>query len=473
MTPINLIRSSAFRLAFLYMTLFGMSVLLLLGYIYWTTTGFMENQVEETINAEILGLSERYELLGIAGLIHIVNERTTKDTTRTSIYLVTDKEFNPLAGNLEQWPHVTEDLNGWMKFIMNPSPQALPEMALARHIPLKGDFHLLVGRDESDRRKLEQMIIKSLGSGMALTLVLGLLGGLLMSRGMLRRLDVISRGSREIMRGDLSRRIPLKGTNDEFDRLIGSLNDMLDRIEALMAGLRQVSDNIAHDLRSPLNRLRTRLEVVLLEQPDAEGYRTVIEKSIASVDELLQTFNALLKIAQAEAGLKREDITQLDLAALVSDVAELYEPLAEEKGQHFKTLFSGRAYISGNRHLLSQAIANMVDNAIKYTPQGGEVALQLTRTKEGATLVISDNGPGVPFEERATVLQRFYRLETSRNAPGSGLGLSLVAAVVKMHSAMLTLEDNHPGLRVVIHFPSALLTPGVGRSPSLGGASDR
>jgi len=452
MTPISILRSTSFRLAFLYMAIFALSVLMLLGFIYWSTEGFLETQSEETINAEILGLSERYELLGLAGLIHIINERTANDPTNSSLYLLTDMEFNPLAGNLDHWPQDASMGDTWLRFSLAAQDDRAPKKALAKHVHLKGDFHLLVGRDDSEKAQVEKLIVKSMGWGFALTLVLGVIGGLFMSRSMLRRIDVINRASREIMRGDLSRRIPIQGSNDEFDQLIQSLNNMLDRIENLMNGVRQVSDNIAHDLRSPINRLRARLEVAMLQQPDMETYRSTIEQAIAGTDELIGTFNALLKIARAEAGLKRDDVSEVNLAVIARDMAELYEPLCEEKLLQLVTGLDQDVFLHADPHLLSQAVANLLDNAIKYTPEGGRVTLSLSRGKRQAVFQVTDSGPGIPPESRENVLQRFCRLESSRNTPGSGLGLSLVAAVAKLHNAELRLEDNAPGLKVVLVF---------------------
>ena len=449
MTPINILRSTSFRLALLYMTIFAVSVLVLLGFIYWTTEGFLESQSEETINAEILGLSERYELLGLAGLIHIINERTANDRTRASLYLLADMEYNPLAGNLESWPRSAKKESNWFRFSLKGTDG---RKALVKHVPLKGDFHLLVGRDDLEKVRVERLIVKSMGWGVGLTLVLGIIGGLFMSRSMLRRIDIINRTSREIMRGNLSRRIPVEGTNDEFDQLILSLNEMLDRIENLMNGVKQVSDNIAHDLRSPINRLRARLEVSMLQQPDIETYRSTIEQAIAGTDELISTFNALLKIARAEAGLKPEDISEVNLATIVKDMVELYEPLAEEKHISLCCEIERDVLLPGDRHLLSQAVANLLDNAIKYTPIGGRITLWLTHAKDNATLKVADSGPGIPPHAYQDVLQRFYRLESSRNTPGSGLGLSLVAAVAKIHNATIELEDNNPGLAVILVF---------------------
>ncbi len=454
MILINLLRASTFRLTLLYMFFSGGSVLLLFGFIYWKTAGFMERQAEETIGTEILALSERYQLMGLAGLVHMINQRAATDFSMQSLYLVTDTANNVLAGNLRRWPKVKDARDGWLYFALDASARNPHELnAMARHILLQGGFNLLVGRDVSGMVRIKRRIVDALIWGIGITGVLGLGGGLLMSRGMLRRIDVINRASREIMRGDLARRIPVKGTGDEFDRLIGNLNNMLDQIVRLMTGVRQVSDNIAHDLRGPLNRLRTRLEVSLLGERTAETYRQAIAESLREIDDLLVTFNALLKIAQAEAGLTREDSQVLDLGTIAQDMAELYEPLAEEKGLTFADFVQPEIKVLGIRHLLSQAIANLLDNAIKYTPRGGSLTLTLRGTARHAELTVTDTGPGIPPEDRDKVLERFYRLESSRNKPGSGLGLSLVSAVAKLHEARLELRDNSPGLAVTMRFP--------------------
>ncbi len=443
----------------MYLLLFSASALVLFAFIYWSTAGFMERQTLATINAEIQGLRERYELLGLAGLIQVINERVQVNEAQDSLYLLTNARLHPLAGNLEEWPNAAEVDDGWIHFHLEDDQGGPARTATARHFLLRGNFHLLVGRDTSEKSRIQSMIMDSLFWGLAITVVLGLLGGLFMSRSMLRRLDVINRAIQEIVRGDLTRRIPLTGSArstesaDEFDRLVLNVNEMLDQIERLMRGFREVSDNIAHDLRSPLNRIRGRLEVSLLGAPDAETLRRTIEDSIQETDELLHTFNALLRIAQAEAGSRRGDETLFDLSVAARDLAELYEPLAEEQGLAFSTHLTDRAMVLGNRHLLSQALANLLDNAMKYTPEGGAVTLTV-RLEEGRPVCeVRDTGPGVPEPHRERVLERFYRLESSRSAPGAGLGLSLVAAVAKLHRAALMLTDNAPGLVVTLRFP--------------------
>lgn len=455
MIPTKLLRSSTLRLSILHMAAFGLSVLVLLWFIYTSTAGFMERQTDETINAEIQGLAEQYSQLGLTGLIRVIKSRVAKDKAGSSVYLLTDWKFNPLAGNLPEWPKFRDTGSGWFDATLEDTENFEPRRVRMRYFLLPGNFHLLVGRDVSLRLKMERLIMDALIWGLGLTVVLGGVGGLLTSRWMLKRIDVINKTSREIMAGDLTRRIPSRGAGDEFDRLAGNLNAMLDQITKLMDGVKQVSNNIAHDLRGPLNRIRAGLELSLAKSRTPEEYRAVLEATVSEIDNLLMTFNALLTIAQAESGARRQDFTDIDLTSLAADVAELYDPLAEEKGLTLTVSLAPGVTVPGNRHLLSQALANLLDNAVKYTPTGGTIALSLTAPATGPELTVADTGPGVPAEHRELVLERFARLESSRNTPGSGLGLSLVAAVAGLHRAALRLADNAPGLRVTLAFPRA------------------
>ncbi|MEA5089030.1 sensor histidine kinase [Solidesulfovibrio sp.] len=455
MIPTKLLRSSTLRLSILHMAAFGLSVLVLLWFIYTSTAGFMERQTDETINAEIQGLAEQYSQLGLTGLIRVIKSRVAKDKAGSSVYLLTDWKFNPLAGNLPEWPKFRDTGSGWFDATLEDTENFEPRRVRMRYFLLPGNFHLLVGRDVSLRLKMERLIMDALIWGLGLTVVLGGVGGLLTSRWMLKRIDVINKTSREIMAGDLTRRIPSRGAGDEFDRLAGNLNAMLDQITKLMDGVKQVSNNIAHDLRGPLNRIRAGLELSLAKSRTPEEYRAVLEATVSEIDNLLMTFNALLTIAQAESGARRQDFTDIDLTSLAADVAELYDPLAEEKGLTLTVSLAPGVTVPGNRHLLSQALANLLDNAVKYTPAGGTIALSLTAPATGPELTVADTGPGVPAEHRELVLERFARLESSRNTPGSGLGLSLVAAVAGLHRAALRLADNAPGLRVTLAFPRA------------------
>ena len=461
MRPAKLLRTSTFRIALVYLALFGLSVVALFAFVYWNTAVFIAEQTDETINAEITGLAEQYREGGLNGLLNVVRERG-RDQSQ-SLYLLADPARRWLAGNLDAWPQVETGPGGWMDFIVRRKVgrRAETHHVRARHLLLRGGFQLLVGRDVQERHDLAERLRESLIWIVALTIALGLFGGVAMSRNMLRKIDAINRTSRDIMAGDLSRRVAVSGSNDEMDHLAQNLNAMLGEIERLMTGMRQVTDNIAHDLRSPLNRLRGRLEVTLMAPPSAAAYRTAMEETITEADSLLNTFNALLNIAEAEAGTQRGAMAELDPGRLAGDVAELYTPLAEEKGITLACEAAEGLRVTGDRHLLSQALANLADNAVKYTPRGGSVTLTARRTDGtdgtggGVELTVADSGPGIPAADRERVLERFQRLEASRNSPGSGLGLSLVAAVARLHGAKLVLDDNNPGLRVSLRFAAA------------------
>jgi signal transduction histidine kinase len=453
----RLLETSTFRLALIYLASFGISALALLGFLYYATAGFMARQTEETIQAEIAGLAEQYAAEGLDRLRAVIDQRSQRQPHRSSIYLLVDPRGQRVAGNLERWPEAAPGPDGWLTFAIGVSPDGETverRRARAKSFLLGGDFRLLVGREVEDRLQIEAQIRRTLGWGLALTLLLGLAGGLAMSRGMLGRVDAINRTTRRIMAGDLSQRIALKGSRDEFDQLAANLNAMLDQIERLLGGMRQVTDNIAHDLRTPLNRLRSRLELALLQQPGRAETRALLEATLADAQAMIATFNALLDIARAEAGSERGGFEEVDLAALGRDLADLYRPVAEDAELRFEYQCAPGLAMRANRHLLAQAVANLLDNAIKYTPPGGRVGLDVGRGASGPVISVTDSGPGIPAADRARVLQRFVRLDATRSTPGSGLGLSLVDAVAKLHGAKLVLSDNHPGLRVSLTFPT-------------------
>jgi signal transduction histidine kinase len=459
---IKLLKTSTFRLAVIYLALFAASAITLLAYVYWNTAGFLARQTDEAVEVEIAGLADQYRQGGLPLLVHTVIQRS-RDPGQ-SLYLVLDPAGRVLAGTLDARPQVEPGPDGWFDFSYNRKTLDGTEVkaARARAFFLQEGFYLLVGRDVQERREIENLITNALIWAIGLTVALGLAGGLFMSRNMLARVDDINRSSRDIMEGDLSQRLPIAGTGDELDQLGRNLNAMLDQIEALMTGMRQVTDNVAHDLRSPLNRLRNRLEVTLMQEASPEDYKLALEKTIAEADGLLGTFNALLMIARAEAGSLRDSMTWVDLSATLHDAAELYEPVAEENDLAFAVDVPEGLTIWGNRELLSQAVANLLDNAIKHgMPQTGNAARVIeiaaapdpARSGRGVILSVGDHGPGIPEEERQHVLERFVRLEASRNTPGSGLGLSLVAAVARLHGGVIELADNDPGLRVTLSLP--------------------
>ncbi len=462
----RLLRTNAFRLAALYFLLFAASVLALLAFIYVSTAHFVERQTEVTLEAEEQGLAEQYEQRGLGGLIEIIQDRSAAEHGGTTVYLITDPTLHRLAGNMAPWPAATEFRPGWIKLSIDVHHGADTETypALARVHVLHGGYHLLVGRSLRDANEFRARMTKTLSWSALLTLALGIAGGVFMTRHMLSRVDAVNRTSERIIHGDLTQRVPLSGSGDEFDQLAGNLNAMLDQIERLMLGMRQVTDNIAHDLRTPLSRLRARLEVTLLEKPDAARYAEALRDTITEADRLLGTFNALLSIAEAEAGSRRDAMAVIDLADTIRSVADLYEPVADEKNLALVVNVARSLPVRGDRHLLSQALANLLDNSLKYTP-AGRVTVSARAIGDMVRIEVADTGPGIPADRREAVFDRFVRLEGSRSTPGNGLGLSLVRAVATLHGGTAWLEDNAPGLKAVLVVPLAAATALEGRPP--------
>jgi len=460
MRPTELLRSSTFRLALLYMILFAGSASMLLGFIYWSTVAFMSEQVDTTIETEIQGLAEQYQQRGLNGLVRTINDRVERRRDRAALYLFASPSFRPLAGNLAGWPEEAPSEDGWLDFeIEDPAGNLDDLFARARVFVLTGNFKLLVGRDVRELHATQNLIIRALLWGLAITVALALIGGIMLSQTILKRLEDINTTSQEIMAGDLGRRVPTRGTSDDFDQLARNLNAMLDEIERLMEGIRHVSDNIAHDLRTPLTRLRHRLEGLEDDAlADEERHRRV-EQSVADADQLLGTFSALLRITRMEAGGYQPSFRQLTLRNIIEDAAELYQVVAEEKGIELSVDVLDDTPIEADGDLVFQALSNLIDNAIKFTPQGGAIRIATLRRDDAVLLTVADSGPGIPPEEKDRVLERFYRAEASRSTTGSGLGLSLVAAIAAVHQAELELTDNLPGLKVTIRFP---ITAGSG-----------
>lgn len=454
---LRLLRTTPFRLALLYLGLFVLSVSVILLILYRTTAGFLEQEIGETIALEVSGLQDQYRNNGLRGLVDAVRDRSAAPHTN-SIYLLTTPGGSILAGNLNGWPDTQPGAGGWSHFKVADygGTDARPSTAMAVTFTLPGQFRLLVGRDMSELDQLRGRLIASLRWVFAVTIVLGFGGGLLVARGAMHRIEAINRTTRQIMSGDLTGRVPRSGGGDEIDRLAGNLNAMLDQIERLMTGMRQVTESVAHDLRTPLSRLRARVELALIrDTDDPEDYRAVLQDTIMEADRLLATFTALLSIAEAESGAKRTDLEPVELADVVRLAADLYEPVAEEKGQTLTMEIRTEATVRGNEQLLAQAVSNLLDNAIKYTPEGGRISLLLEGAghDHAARITVADSGAGIPPEMREKVLERFVRLDAARASPGNGLGLSLVDAVARLHGARLVLDDNKPGLRISLVFP--------------------
>ena len=459
MSSVNIARffpSTTFKLVIWYVGLFSLSVIVIFGFIYWSTATYMATQTDAAIETEIQALAEHYEKGGIRSLRQLIVERVQRQhPTGTTIFLLTNPAYQPLVGNISGWPKENEN-GGWIDFTLEDAGTAGDELHMARARPflLRGGFHLLVGRDTETLQVAKTRIIQSLSWGLVLTLVLGIAGGIVMSGRMLRRLDVINDTSQHIMDGDLSQRVLLSGDNDEFDQLARNLNRMLDKIETLLDDIHRVSDNIAHDMKTPLARLRARLESLVQSSQEDLATRHDLDVALRESDQLLTMFNVVLRIARIEATPHIQPTEHVNLAILARDLIDLYEPLAAEKNLTLSCPTNQTVMIAGDRDMLFQAFSNLIDNAIKYAPLESHVVLD-TDLGPKPFFEISDQGPGIPELQHERVFQRFHRLDQSRSTPGNGLGLSLVRAVTNVHSATISLSDNRPGLAVRVTFPAA------------------
>ncbi len=464
---LHVLKTSTFRLVIIYLAVFAMSVGAVLAYVYWNTALLIERQLEETVRAEFQSFNQEFRSGGMEGLVEAI--RTRSRGANDAVYLVTNFMGRRLAGNLDGIPERAVKGAGWIEFTYAVETLDGIERRQARayHTQLDNGAVLLVGRDIEEKRRFADLVRRALLLALVITILLGIAGGLLMSRNFLRRIDAITATSRTIMGGDLSRRVPVSGSGDELDRLSVGLNEMLDQIQRLMTGMREISGNVAHDLRTPLTRLKARVEGALRSTTDPENAR-VLKKTLEEADHLLATFNALLSIARTEAGQAGEELKATDLEALVTELAELFAPLVEEAGGKLVVQTAGAVTVLADRQLLAQAISNLIDNALKHgvaaNGKGPEILLALSSDPREATIAVADRGPGVPMADRARILERFVRLDEARSRPGSGLGLSLVQGIVRLHGGKLLVKDNQPGLRVELVLP---LTSDAGRGESV------
>ncbi|MCJ2039973.1 HAMP domain-containing histidine kinase [Methylobacterium sp. J-059] len=457
----KLFRTTAFKLSIAYLVVFAACAGVALGTIAWSARRVLDDQIVSTIDAEINGLAEQYNGGGLRRLISAVERRAAEPGA--SLYLVTTANGDHVVGNVGDLPASVLATPGQAETVYGRSRETQgreTHRAIVRIFTLPGGFRLLVGRDVEERDRLRGVIASTFGTSLAVVVLLGVIGGWVVAGRVLKRVDAMTETAGTIMAGDLGRRLPVAGNGDELDRLAQNLNLMLERIGELMRGLREVSDNIAHDLKTPLTRLRNRADEALRGERSPDALRAALDGVIEDSDGLIRVFNALLMIARLEAGNAREMMAPFDLGPSVRAIGELYEALAEERGQRLDVSAPDGLIVDGNRELAGQALANLLDNAIKYGAEargGSPGGIVMAASRIGAEIVVTvaDRGPGIPEAERGRVLDRFVRLEDARSAPGFGLGLSLVAAVVRLHQGRLTLEDNAPGLRVAIALPAA------------------
>ena len=460
--------TTAAKLSALYLVLFTVCALALVAYMTGESARFLVNQTQSTVNDEITDLAQIYSRAGLPGLVRAIDRRSR--APGANLYLIADRTGRVLAGNVGEIDGAILAREGWTKepFLYQRYSEDSTDTpkgdgaerfhhALAHVFILPNQMRILVGRDLGEPERFKKIVQRALSLALAMMGIGALLIWYFVGRHALRRIDGVSIASRRIMSGDLTGRLPVTGSGDEFDRLANNLNQMLGRISDLNDGLKQVSDNIAHDLKTPLTRLRNRADAALSTKQTTKEYREALEDMIGQSDQLIRTFNAILMISRLEAGYSSESMAEVDLSAITADVVELYEPLAEEAGIVLSAQIAPQIMISGNRELLSQTLSNVIDNALKYARnEHGERAVTVRAALElGLPVVeICDNGPGIPQEDRERVTERFVRLEKSRSEPGSGLGLSLAKAVMKLHKGELRIEANVPhGLKVSLRFP--------------------
>ena len=459
----RLVRTTTFRLALIYLVLFLASVGVVLAYVYWRTAILLDTQTDETIEAEVLGLAEQYRSGGLETLIRTIAARSREEGA--SLYLLVDRNDNRLVGNLAALPKGHEPRQNWLEFDykVRSGDKFVKHSARAQLFRLVGGFRLLVGRDIETLSRFDQTMRVAIGWALGITIILGLAGGLLVSRHALNRIEAITRTSKTIMSGDLSGRIQLAGSGDELDRLAANLNRMLEEIERLMGASREVTDNIAHDLRTPLTRLRARLEAALRNEAGPAD-RDALADNLDEVDRLIATFNSLLSIARLEAGGEANSLETINVAPAIRDAVELYQPLAEEEGFEVVADIEDDLIARADRQLIGQAVTNLIDNAMKYgAAESGPSKISISARRKGPSILvsISDNGRGIGEADRERATERLVRLDASRNQDGSGLGLSLVAAIAWHHDAKLQLSDAAPGLKATLAIPSAEMPKGT------------
>ncbi|MGC1389232.1 MAG: HAMP domain-containing sensor histidine kinase [Steroidobacteraceae bacterium] len=449
---LGILDTSPFRISIVYSIVFACGAAVLLGAVDFAVSRVVDGSNDNLIEAEVQGLREQVLVLSRSDFIELIEQRSQDQDVRGAVYLMVDPQLRPVAGNVPAWPKIDADVGKWIQFKVSvPFGEETREHEVrARRFPLPGGYRMLVGHDVQERQDVKNLMMRGLIIAVMLTLLLGLGGGFWMGRRILAQAGAISAVATQIMRGDLSQRLPVRNADDEINTLAREINTMLDRIEQLTLGMRTVLDSAAHDLRTPLNRLQSTAEGAMSQLAPGSTERRVLERVSTEVDHMRSTLDALLRIALAETGtVAREPV---DLSELVASIVELYAPVSEQRGIELQSAVAPGAHVLGSRQLLAQALANLLDNAIKFTPDGGRIRVLLRGPSAEPEVVVEDSGPGIPADKREIVLGRRVRLDQARKFPGSGLGLSLVAAVTKLHGARLILDDANPGLRVSLKF---------------------
>ena len=448
------LRSAALRFAAVYALLFGLSALALAFFLWWETVGLLDRETDTAIAADVQGLAQRWQEGGLPALVITIENRLAENVADNAIYLLVDPGMRRIVGNLASWPTGLPAHRAWAELPIERA--GIRSLARVRTFTLPGSFHLLVGRDVQVRAELRDLLTGALLWALLVVLVLGLAGAIVIRSLFRRALANVSTTAAAISAGDLSQRVRITGRGDEFDRLSETINEMLERISRLMDGVRQVSNAIAHDLRTPITRARARLEDAALHANTEADLRAAIERATADLDGIVAVFQALLRIAEIEAGARRSAFAAFDATPMLAGLVDLYSAPAEESGLSLVLACPERLPLFGDRELIQQAIANLLDNALKFSPAGGLVRLSAASGLGTVTITVADHGPGIPVADRARATERFFRGEAARNTPGAGLGLALVQAVGQLHGGTLTLADNAPGLAAMLHLPGAV-----------------
>lgn len=443
----RLLRSTSVQLALGYALLFIVSSAALGGFLWWRTAGYLDREIDAVIVADTRAIGDRLRDFGLAGAVTAVTERVLQTADERAIYLLATPVLTPVAGNLDAWPAAVKRAPGWYQVELVHADRLHATRLL--HVVLPGNFHLLVGRDVQDRAAVQREILNGFGWTAAAALAIAIAGGVLVRRAVLRRVEAINRTASAIVQGDLSRRVPVRGTSDEFDQLAQTINSMLQKIGVLIDSVRNSANAVAHDLRTPLTELRNKLEEMKL--PDA----------VADVDRIIAIFDALLRLAEIDSGERRAGFRSVDVSAVAAEAAELYAPVIEERGANLAVGAPGGIAVHGDPFLIAQAIGNLLDNAAKYAPAGSTVSLAVRHRADGQVeIAVADRGPGIPDADKTRATERFYRGDASRSTVGVGLGLSVVDAVARLHGGALTLTDNHPGLIATLALPAATANGG-------------
>lgn len=465
-----MMKTTAARLSALYLLLFSVCAVFLVFYMTHLAAGFLMSQTRDSLNQEVSSLARSYNNGGVRALVRDIDRRSRRPDA--FVYLVADGNGRILSGNIAKLEEGVLENEGWtdrpFKYTrFGDSDEDLHDddapRAIAQVIKLNSGLRIVVGRDLKSPLRFRGIVRQSMGIGLGIMGLGGLLIWLLVGRRALKRIDSVSAASARIVAGDLSERLPVSTSNDEFDRLSSSLNSMLGRIEKLNHGLRDVSDSIAHDLKTPLTRLRNRAEQALRGKQTNDQYREALNDMISESDHLIRIFNAMLLISRVEAGYSKHTPEPVELSAIAGDLAEMYEPVIDDAGGEMTTDLDKNLVVQGNRELIGQALTNLIDNAVKYRAENEpQIKISGRKSEDGkmVELIVQDNGPGIEAKDHDRVLKRFVRLDESRSESGSGLGLSLVSAIMSQHKGEIRFEDAKPGLRTVLSFPMTQVKAG-------------